>query len=326
MSESYYDRQRDLYHIPHGDVVDTLDPNGRDVLIEGTIMTLVGKARTVSGSGQIRLVLDATVNSIYKYVYVQKIMGSKVINIDDALVDEIEDCRVTNIWGTSRVAYIADSQVELIAGSTTVDKVSDSVIEEIGGSAAVHKLYLGTHVYQAVSDCRIGAANANVIVDVATDRAVLRNFHGTVRSARGEAHVALGNAGHVYATGGRATTLHAPTIPYGWAASCRPLPGGRIMVYKATPPDAVTGEQYGEPTKWEPGKTMTTDGRGFHFSPTITDTIDWLFNTTAEKARFFECAVDADSVDPITETNGNAPRIEVLREVDRRGNPIKEEE
>lgn len=326
MSESYYDRRRDLYHIPYGDVVDTLDPNGYDVLVEGTIMTLVGEARTVSGNGKIRLVRDATINSIYRDVNVTKIMGSVVANIDDALVQEIEDCRVTNIWGAARVAYIAASKVAYIAGYATVDKVSDSVVEEVGGRAVVHNLYRGTHVYQVTSDCTIGAAGVNVVVDVATDRAVLRNFDGTVRSARGQAHVALGAYGRVCATGERATAPHAPTTPRGWVASCRPLSEGRIMVYKATPPDAVTGEQYGEPIKWEPGKTMTTDGRGFHFSPTITDTIDWLFNTTAEKARFFECAVDADSVDPITETNGNAPRIKVLREVDRRGNPIKEEE
>lgn len=322
----FYDRQRNLYHIPYGEVAEVIEPNGRDVLVEGTILTLTGNARTVSGRGVINLIRDATVNSIYRYVHVKQIMGSRVINIDDALVEEVEDCYVTNLWGTSRVGNVLTSRVEFIAGSSTVDEVSDSTVEEIGGRAVVHRIYGDTHVYQAVSDCVVGAAGVNVTVEVATDRVVLRNFDGAVRSARGEAYVGLGACGRVWATGGRATTVHVPDSPRGWAASCRPLPEGRIMVYKATPPDAVTGEQYGEPTKWEPGKTMTTDGGGFHFSPTITDTIDWLFNTTAEKARFFECAVKADSVDPITETNGNAPRIEVLRELDRRGNPIKEEE
>lgn len=322
----FYDKQRNLYHIPYGEVAEVIEPNGHDVLVEGTILTLTGKARTVSGRGVINLIRDATVNAIYRYVHVKQITGSRVINIDDALVEEVEDCHVTNIWGTSRVGSVSASRVELIAGTSTVDMVSDSTVEEIGGRAVVHTLYGDTCVYQAVSDCTVGAAGVKVTVDVATDRVVLRNFDGTVRCARGEAHVGLGSCGYARATGGRATTPHVPDSPRGWAAQCEALPDGRVLVYKVTPGNGVSGVRYGELTQWEPGKTLTTEGKGFHFCPTITDALEWVCITEHEEKRFFQCAVSAESIEPVTPTNGCSQRVEVLREVDRLGNPIKEEE
>lgn len=321
----FYDRSRNLYHIPYGAVAEVIAPNGHDVLVEGTILTLTGKVRTLSARGEINLIRDATVNSIYRYVHVKKVMDSRVINIDGALVEEVEECHVTNIWGTSRVGSVSNSRVEFIAGTSAVGMVSDSTVEEIGGRATVHNLYGDTRVYQAVSDCVIGASGVKVTVDVATDRAVLRNFDGAVRSARGEAYVGLGVCGYVRATGGRATTPNVPESPRGWEAQCEALPDGRVLVYKATPGNGVTGTRYGEPTQWEPGKTLATEGKGFHFCPTITDALEWVFLPAFAGKRFFQCAVSAESIEPVTPTNGRSKCIEVLREVDRLGNPIKEE-
>lgn len=73
-------------------------------------------------------------------------------------------------------------------------------------------------------------------------------------------------------------------------------------------------------------QTLTTEGKGFHFCPTITDAPEWMFITEHAEKRFFQCAVSAESIDPVTPTNGCSQRVEVLREVDRLGNPIKEED
>lgn len=52
------------------------------------------------------------------------------------------------------------------------------------------------------------------------------------------------------------------------------------LVYKTTSADGITGQLYGEPTKWEVGKTVsipeekrTTLNRGLFFTPTLAHAI-----------------------------------------------------
>ncbi|AYF30636.1 hypothetical protein CSH63_24965 [Micromonospora tulbaghiae] len=103
---------------------------------------------------------------------------------------------------------------------------------------------------------------------------------------------------------------------------------GTAVLYKALGDDLTAGQEYGKPTVYTVGQTVTCDdwrddddcGGGLHFSPTPHQASQYHYNAT----RWLAVEVDVATLRPIDggTPKAKAPSCRVLREVDAFGRLI----
>lgn len=206
------------------------------------------------------------------------------INTERGVISTCEDCKRVRIWGHSTAHLIGCKGVELYESSSTelrccsgveaYDSASflackDSRVilfdradgEFYGNSSGV---LLDTSRAIAYKDSRVNAIS---------DMSVVQHESGAIVHGDGRIQCfgSNGDKGSLFsATRGFLNRLALPLNSF----------ETEYLVYKTTSEDCLTGQLYGEPTKWEVGKTVsipeekrTTLNRGLFFTPTLAHAI-----------------------------------------------------
>lgn len=224
------------------------------------------------------------------------------INTERGAISTCEDCKRVRVWGRSSTHLIGCKGVELYESSSTelwycsgveaYDSASfqackDSRVilfdradgEFYGNSSGV---LLDTSRAIAYKDSRVNAVS---------DMSVVQHESGAIVHGAGKIQCFGSNEdkGSLFtATRGFLNHLALPLNSF----------ETEYLVYKTTSVDGLTGQLYGEPTKWEVGKTVsvpeekrTTLNRGLFFTPTLAHAIsrgqeyEWPFRVFRVKIR-----------------------------------------
>jgi hypothetical protein len=105
--------------------------------------------------------------------------------------------------------------------------------------------------------------------------------------------------------------------------------GGEAVLYKATGPDLMTGQEYGSPTVWAIGAvTVAPDwldsrscGHGLHISPRPAQARHYR-PSSETGTRYLKVAVTLDGLRPLGADKAKARSVRVLAEVDINGNEV----
>ena len=184
---------------------------------------------------------------------------------------------------------------------------------------------------QLTGGATVKKADSTTIIDVTSIDASILNLYGTLRVASGDSYVRTCKNGKVIGKFSRPTVVHYDDLKsdYEWAGQCvRDDDDGMIYVYNAANHEGMTGESYGKPTHWEPGKTVTCDdweptdciGRGLHVSPTVSGAMYCV--GVIDGWRYFRCKVDPTTLIPLGQDSAKVPSAYVVEEVDELGNPL----
>lgn len=206
------------------------------------------------------------------------------INMAQGAINSCEGCKRVRVWGRSSARLVGCKNVELYDSSSTelwfctVVEAYDSASfqackdtrvmlfdradgEFYGNSSGI---LLDTSRAIAYKDSRVNAVS---------DMSVVQHESGAIVHGNGKIQCFGSNddKGSLFsATRGFLNRLALPLNSF----------ETEYLVYKTTSVDGLTGQIYGEPTKWEVGKTVsipeekrTTLNRGLFFTPTLAHAI-----------------------------------------------------
>lgn len=206
------------------------------------------------------------------------------INMAQGAINSCEGCKRVRVWGRSSARLVGCKNVELYDSSSTelwfctvveaYDSASfqackDTLVmlfdradgEFYGNSSGI---LLDTSRAIAYKDSRVNAVS---------DMSVVQHESGAIVHGNGKIQCFGSNddKGSLFsATRGFLNRLALPLNSF----------ETEYLVYKTTSVDGLTGQLYGEPTKWEVGKTVsipeekrTTLNRGLFFTPTLAHAI-----------------------------------------------------
>ncbi|MCZ7376516.1 DUF7666 domain-containing protein [Micromonospora sp. WMMC250] len=243
--------------------------------------------------------------------------GSATVEASDSATVRASDSATVEAYGSATVeAY----------GSATV-RASDSATVRASGSATVRAS--GSATVRAYGSATVEAYGSATVRASGTS-SVHAHYRATVTAG---SHVAVHlHSGQGTVTGGviiDVTQLDL-TTPAAWCDhNGLTITDGTVVLYKALEADLTAGREYGKPTVYTVGETVTCDdwadtddcGGGLHFSPTPHQAAQYCYSAT----RWLAVEVDVATLRPITgggTPKAKAPSCRVLREVDAFGREV----
>ncbi|MEU4590076.1 DUF7666 domain-containing protein [Micromonospora aurantiaca (nom. illeg.)] len=254
--------------------------------------------------------------------------------LDAALADASTTCvhveSERGVWlrvssGSATVEASGSATVEA-SGSATV-RASGSATVEASGSATVEAS--GSATVEASGSATVRAYDSATVQAYGTTSVHAHHYSTVTAGSHTAVHL---HSGQATVTGGvliDVTQLDL-TNPAAWCDHHGiTVTDGKAVLYKALGDDLTAGQEYGKPTVYRVGDTVTCDdwsdtndcGGGLHFSPTPHMASQYHYRAT----RWLAVEVDVATLRPITD--GGTPKAKakscrVLREVDSFGRLI----
>lgn len=216
---------------------------------------------------------------------------AKVFNVDRVEINTVrgvvstcEDCNQVRVWGRSTTRLTGCKSVELYESSSTelwncpsVEAYNCARFQACKDSRVMLFDRADGDFYDNSSGVLLDASRAIVYkdsrVNAISDLSVVQYESGAIVRGNGKIQCFGSNEdkGSLFsATRGFLNRLALPLNSF----------ETEYLVYKTTDVDGLTGQLYGEPTKWEVGKTVsvpedkrTTLNRGLFFTPTLAHAI-----------------------------------------------------
>lgn len=206
------------------------------------------------------------------------------INTVRGVVSECEDCNQVRAWGHSTTRLTGCKSVELYESSSTelwncrsVEAYDSARFQACKDSRVILFDRADGNFYDNSSGVLLDASRAIVYkdsrVNAISDLSVVQHESGAIVHGDGKIQCFGSNEdkGSLFsATRGFLNRLALPLNSF----------ETEYLVYKTTDVDGLTGQLYGEPTKWEAGKTVsipdkkrTTLNHGLFFTPTLAHAI-----------------------------------------------------
>lgn len=224
------------------------------------------------------------------------------INTKRGAISTCEDCKRVRVWGRSTTHLIGCKSVELYESSSAemwycsgVEAYESASFQACKDSRVILFDRADGEFYSNSSGVLLDTSRAIAYkdsrVNAFSDMSVVQHESGAIVHGNGKIQCFGSNedkGGLFAATRGFLNRLALPLNSF----------ETEYLVYKTTSADGQTGQLYGEPTKWEVGKTVsipeekrTTLNRGLFFAPTLAHAIsrgqeyEWPFRVFRVKIR-----------------------------------------
>lgn len=224
------------------------------------------------------------------------------INTAPGTINSCEGCKRVRVWGCSAARLVGCQNVELYESSyaemwfcTEVEVYDSANFRACKNSHVILFNRSDGEFYGESSGVLLDTSRAIVYkdsrVNAVSDLSVVQHESGAVVHGAGKIQCFGSNEdkGSLFsATRGFLNRLALPLNSF----------EAEYLVYKTTSVDGITGQLYGEPTKWEVGMTVsipeekrTTLNRGLFFTPTLAHAIsrgqeyEWPFRVFRVKIR-----------------------------------------
>lgn len=216
---------------------------------------------------------------------------AEVFNVDNVEINTAlgtitlcEGCKRVRVWGRSSARLVGCKSVELYEFSSTELRYCSGV--EAYDSASFQACKNSHVILFNRSDGEFYGDSSGVLVD--TSRAIVykdsrANAVSDLSVVQHESGAVVHGNGRIQCFGSNEDKGSLFTATRGFLNRLAiPLNSfeTEYLVYKTTSADGLTGQLYGEPTKWEVGKTVsipdekrTTLNRGLFFTPTLAHAI-----------------------------------------------------
>ena len=189
-----------------------------------------------------------------------RVWGSSTAQLTDCRGVELYESSSSELWGCSRVEAYESASFQACKDSRVI--LFDRADGEFYGNSS-----------GALFDTSRAIAYKDSRVNAVSDMSVVQHESGAIVHGNGKIQCfgSNGDKGSLFtATRGFLNRLAIPLNSF----------ETEYLVYKTTSVDGLTGQLYGDPTKWEVGKTVsipdekrTTLNRGLFFTPTLAHAI-----------------------------------------------------